>query len=79
MPLYEYYCPKCNEKFEMLRSISRADEETSCPSGHPGSTRILSLVARPATGDEFGDLGDLGGFDGGSTGGCACGGACSCG
>lgn len=78
MPLYEYYCQPCQDKFEMLRSMERAEETTSCPQGHPGAARMLSLIARPAgSGDDFfageeesGD-GDGGGCCGGG-GGCAC-------
>ncbi|HEX5939836.1 MAG TPA: zinc ribbon domain-containing protein [Dehalococcoidia bacterium] len=74
MPLYEYYCPKCESKFEMLRSMDRADESTSCPQGHPSATRVLSLTARPARGDGF-----EGAFEAEEAAGCACGGNCSCG
>ncbi|HET9201476.1 MAG TPA: zinc ribbon domain-containing protein [Dehalococcoidia bacterium] len=72
MPLYEYYCSRCDAKFEMLRAMNRADESTSCPEGHPQASRLLSLTARPSrAGDDFPeDPGD---------GGCACGGNCSCG
>lgn len=31
MPLYEYRCPKCGERFELLRSLSERDDETECP------------------------------------------------
>lgn len=72
MPLYEYYCQPCQEKFEMLRSMGRADETTSCPEGHPGATRVLSLIARPAGGDGFDFEAEA---EGG--GGC-CGGNCGC-
>ena len=50
MPLYEYYCLTCDQKFEMLRPMSRADEATSCPQGHPGAQRALSLFAVPRGG-----------------------------
>lgn len=45
MPLYEYQCPTCGTRFEALRPMSRADEPASCPHGHPGSTRVLSVFA----------------------------------
>ncbi|MEX2237496.1 MAG: zinc ribbon domain-containing protein [Dehalococcoidia bacterium] len=80
MPLYEYYCGKCETKFEMLRSMDRADETTSCPAGHPQATRLLSLVARPASGSDDWDAGgDFEGEGESGGGGCACGGNCSCG
>jgi putative FmdB family regulatory protein len=30
MPLYEYYCVDCHEKFETIRPISQADEPIAC-------------------------------------------------
>ena len=31
MPIYEYICLKCNEKFSLLRSIDASDHDTDCP------------------------------------------------
>jgi putative FmdB family regulatory protein len=31
MPIYEYLCPDCELKFELLRPLSRAGEGASCP------------------------------------------------
>lgn len=31
MPLYEYLCAECEEKFEELRSPSQADADVTCP------------------------------------------------
>lgn len=31
MPLYEYRCAKCGLQFELLRSLSAADDEARCP------------------------------------------------
>jgi putative FmdB family regulatory protein len=72
MPIYEYLCEKCSTTFEMLRPMSRADETTSCPDGHPGAKRRLSLFARPASsggGGDWGDEGNGGDFGGGDFGG----------
>jgi len=52
MPLYEYFCPTCNQKFELLRSMSRAEETATCPSGHPGANRVLSLFASFSKGED---------------------------
>jgi putative FmdB family regulatory protein len=73
MPLYEYYCPKCTSKFELLRPMSRADEGATCPRGHNGGTRTLSVFAAVSKG--------AGGASQPITGGgCACGGGgCGCG
>ncbi len=46
MPLYEYYCAKCDDKFTALRSISQANAPIECPSCHAAETkRALSLFA----------------------------------
>ena len=45
MPLYEYYCAKCKDKFELLRPMSRSDEPATCPSGHAGAERGLSVFS----------------------------------
>jgi len=31
MPLYEYRCPECDTRLEILRRISEADAELVCP------------------------------------------------
>jgi len=31
MPIYEYMCDACNEKFSVLQSIHAGDKETECP------------------------------------------------
>ena len=45
MPLYEYYCRRCEAKFELLRPMSRSEEPATCPSGHEGAERTLSVFA----------------------------------
>lgn len=74
MPLYEYYCPKCVAKYELLRPMSKSDDPASCPSGHRGGTRVLSMFAANVKGGSDGAaLPAMGG-------GCACGGGgCGCG
>jgi len=54
MPLYEFYCPTCEKKFELLRSMSRSDEPATCPSGHEGAERVISVfsaLTKSAEGD----------------------------
>ncbi len=75
MPLYEYYCTRCAAKFELLRPMSRADEPATCPEGHAGAARMLSMFARVGRdwGTEYEQAPSVGG-------GCACGGgSCGCG
>jgi putative FmdB family regulatory protein len=74
MPLYEYYCPRCAAKYELLRPMERSDEPGTCPRGHGGGARTLSLFATVARGDGSSIEQPVGG------GGCACGGGgCGCG
>jgi len=63
MPLYEYYCQTCGSRFERLRPMSRADEAVTCPQGHPGAQRVLSLFASFSKGAE-GNTTPLGGSSG---------------
>ncbi len=74
MPIYEYYCRHCSSKFEMLRPISSASEQATCPEGHPRAERVLSLVANYRGGgdDSWVDEGmpEMGGGCGCGAGGC---------
>ena len=45
MPIYEYVCPACDVKFELLRPLSQAAEEADCPRCHCGAERVLSTFA----------------------------------
>ena len=45
MPLYEYYCPPCGNRFEILRPTRQMDEAAVCPSGHTTNNRVISLFA----------------------------------
>ena len=53
MPIYEYECPKCDNKFEMLRPMSRADEKAACPECKGEAQRVVSVCCC-ATTDESG-------------------------
>lgn len=70
MPLYEYACLECDERYEELRPASRADMMIPCT--RCGSTRVkrlLSVFAAPRGHSERSEPGNNG---------CACGGQCSC-
>lgn len=72
MPIYEYYCRTCAQRFELLRAASRREEAGTCPQGHAGATPVISVFASVARGDRAGEMP--------SGGGCACGGGgCGCG
>ncbi len=45
MPIYEYVCPDCQFKFELMRSFSQSTEAASCPHCHKNAKRILSKFA----------------------------------
>ena len=50
MPIYEYNCPSCHDKFELLRPISRAEDDADCPKCKCRSKRALSrFIAKSAT------------------------------
>ena len=45
MPIYEYVCPHCEVKFEMLRPFSQAKEPAPCPECKEIAERVLSVFA----------------------------------
>jgi putative FmdB family regulatory protein len=44
MPLYEYECGRCGQRFERLVSISKARQGTDCPNCRSRSVRRLMSV-----------------------------------
>ncbi|MBT4512055.1 MAG: zinc ribbon domain-containing protein [Chloroflexi bacterium] len=46
MPIYEYECGECGEKFELMRSFSSDDSELKCQKcGADNPRRTISLFA----------------------------------
>ena len=44
MPVYEYYCNRCQHKYDSMRPISRRDEPAPCPNcGDPGERQISAF------------------------------------
>ena len=74
MPLYEYYCQRCEGRFELLRPVGRMDAPAACPQGHEGGERVLSLFAafRQGDGGVREAVAGAGGCAGCSGGDCAC-------
>ena len=74
MPIYEYICPECKNKFELMRPISRCSEPAACPVCGHQSKRALSGFAYRSS-NEFGATAPIAGGGGG----CATcgGGSCS--
>ena len=42
MPIYEYICSDCQQKFELLKPMSQAGEGASCPDCGGKAGRVLS-------------------------------------
>ena len=55
MPLYEYRCQDCGEKFEKLTRIGSRDQEVTCPlCGSSRTKRAISLCATAGSGSAAG-------------------------
>lgn len=89
MPIYEYYCKDCRNKFELLTTYTESEVNIECSKCHGSNVRkLFSVFARTRGGGsdfdgsgDFGDGDDFGDDDGEymSGGSCACGGgACGC-
>ena len=73
MPIYEYNCHDCGERFEVLTAASQRTAARVCPACEGSKVEVLmSAFARPA-----GSVDE--GFSGAPAGGCSCGGSCACG
>lgn len=50
MPIYEYYCAKCNVEFEALRPLSKADEPMACKTcSQPGQRQLSTFSFKSNT------------------------------
>jgi putative FmdB family regulatory protein len=45
MPIYEYFCPECKSKFELLRLMNEANADAACPACKTPSSKTLSKFA----------------------------------
>jgi putative FmdB family regulatory protein len=51
LPIYEYECLKCGERFELRRSMSDSDQDVICPKcGIADAQRIFSAFATSSGG-----------------------------
>jgi len=71
VPLYEFRCKTCDDTFEVRRPMSEAGEPATCPDGHAGAVRLLSVFASVGGGAAPAPTAAP------KTGG-GCGGACAC-
>jgi len=52
MPIYEYECKECGEKFEQFRKLSGDDSEVKCSRcGAKGPRRVFSTFATTHSND----------------------------
>jgi len=77
MPIYEYNCPDCDITFELMRPLSEADKDASCPRCHHQSRRIMSPCVS-FTRDSIGLTSRVSG-SGSSCAGCSSGSCATCG
>ena len=45
MPIYEYECPECQEKFEQFKPIYASDEDVACLKCGAEAKRVISKMA----------------------------------
>ena len=65
MPIYEYRCKKCEQRFELMRRLADRTKRAKCE--HCGSTATalaISAFAIVGSSDFSSDRGDFGDLDG---------------
>jgi putative FmdB family regulatory protein len=73
VPLYEYRCKTCEDRFELRRPMAEADAPAHCPDGHDDTVRLLAAFA--ATGRATASASAAAGSMPGAG---PCGGNCAC-
>lgn len=64
MPLYEYLCEACDQKFELMQSLSAKVEETTCPRCQKGNVRrLMSAFASQIKGDHKPGFSEMKAYD----------------
>lgn len=54
MPIYEYYCPKCQKGFGLMRRVSKMNKPAFCPMCHEKVERLVSAYAsEPVSGQHM--------------------------
>lgn len=66
MPLYEYRCATCDERFDLIRRWMEADKPAECPSCKTETGQRALAAPAPTPGS-----GSSGGFSTASSGGCS--------
>jgi putative FmdB family regulatory protein len=81
MALYEYKCAGCEDRFDLMRPMSAADDPAECPEcGSTESRRVISNFASITPGASAMNTNPMmdARIKSGGGGGC-CGGGCGCG
>ena len=80
MPIYEYYCSACNEKFSQRRPMSAASEPAECAACGAVAQKVLTAAMVTVAGRSAEAAMDTAAAEMSAGGGCACGrGGCGCG
>ncbi len=47
MPIYEFFCTKCQKEFEIMRRMSQIDDPAPCPTcGTPGEREVSVFASK---------------------------------
>ena len=67
MPIYEYMCLKCNEKFSLLQTVKTSEKDTACPKCTSKDVKkvISSFCCSAGSGGGASSTIPSGGFSGG--------------
>ena len=57
MPIYEYQCTQCGEKFEIRQGMGEDGSKLKCPRCQTGNPRKLFSTFFSAGSSEFSDIG----------------------
>ncbi len=50
MPIYEYYCSKCDRDFELIRAVSQSDSTADCSEcGEPAQRQLSNFAFKSNT------------------------------
>lgn len=62
MPLYEYSCPDCRERFEVLQRMGEGAEAVRCPAcgGERSERQLSTFAATVSSGGSSGFAADAG-------------------
>lgn len=83
MALYEYKCPECDDRFDLMRPMSAADDPAPCPEcGSEESARVMTAsfvsIGSGAAASATNPMMDARMSRGAVSGGGCCGGGCGC-